>query len=108
MNTFDRMLAGWTEDQWMQGSTNTLRQCVVGRLALAVGLGADLPMAAGTAECQLLQELVKEISGSPYRNVMQWNDTPGRTFEQVRELVRWASECWQDERQINRLRELVA
>lgn len=95
MNVFDQMLDGWTDDQWVQHTSEVQTQCVGGRLILMLEGRTLRSGDENRPEWQHLQAVIRDQPRTwATISVQQWNDTPWRTFAEVREVVELASLRW--------------
>lgn len=95
MNPFTAALDGWTEDHWTQHTTDRQTQCVGGRLVLCNHGRAVHTLDGTLPEWMFLTDLIREHTGQPWQSVQQWNDQPGRTFAEVRDMLVRAELAWE-------------
>ena len=91
-NVFDDMLEEWTEDQWIQGTTNAHQQCLFGRLV--VKLPHQIGCLIDGPEWEHLTDIIREHINDRYISIQQFNDQPGRNFEHIQTILTIASVKW--------------
>lgn len=94
VNPFTAALDGWTEDQWTQHTTGLQTMCIGGRLVLANHRREVRTLDGTLPEWAFLCDLIRRETGQSYISVQQWNDQPGRTFAQVRDMLVRAELAW--------------
>jgi hypothetical protein len=91
VNILDRMLDGWK--LWCQWDLRRRdgATCLLGRLCDIVNPSDD-----GRTFAAAVQALKKRAGLGEDDSLTAWNDEPGRTFAQVKELIAQASKEWTD------------
>lgn len=82
------------EDKWMQGDwhDDQGRSCMLGALELACtsenGEFYDaIKWDSFTATTEVVKSIVKEVNDGKFRTIADYNDEPGRRFDEVREVL---------------------
>jgi hypothetical protein len=83
---------GWTQqsddnDPWGGGATGTAPVCIEGGILAAMGLGYEGNSPSGVhgelRKCPAYKAVMEHLGYTPWGNLYLYNDTPGRTAEEV-------------------------
>lgn len=79
---------------WLQGSygSDRIGYCILGAInAVTDSWSSDEGFATDMAACELLDDILERAHGEGSGTVAIWNDHPGRTKDEVLQLLRHAA-----------------